>query len=291
MRTAAPPVAAAPGHPPTLARVLARLAAWAELLSRAAVGVAYVGTVAGAVLATSALAANVFTRYVLGYSILGADEFASWAFLWVIWLGLSLAVKRGAVTTITLAVDHGPGWWRRGIRTFAAGAVAAVVVYGCWRSIQYAASPESVSSSSPGTGQPFLYAIVSMTVGFWFIAFHFLPRLLDGAARLVAAGREGLRWAAEGVVGGAAAVAIVWLLCYAVLAAGGSKFIALGIIFVALTLAGTPIVFMLAIVGIISTLTLLGLTFYPDVGQDQLFPFRTTQEAMGLSTGSALIVC
>ena len=60
-------------------------------------------------------------------------------------------------------------------------------------------------------------------------------------------------------------------------------------IFVALTLAGTPIVFMLSIVGIIAFLpSFLGLEFFPTA--DPLVPFRTTQSAMGLTSGGELLV-
>ena len=61
-------------------------------------------------------------------------------------------------------------------------------------------------------------------------------------------------------------------------------------IFVALTLAGTPIVFMLSIVGIIAFLpSFFGLEFfYPRA--DPLVPFRTTQSAMGLTGGGELLV-
>jgi tripartite ATP-independent transporter DctM subunit len=61
------------------------------------------------------------------------------------------------------------------------------------------------------------------------------------------------------------------------------------VIFVALTLAGTPIVFMLSIVGIIAFLpSFLGLQFYPR--DDPLVPFSTTHSVMGLTGGGELLV-
>jgi tripartite ATP-independent transporter DctM subunit len=275
---------------PSLARVLGLAATGLDVLARIAVRIAYWGVVIAAVLSTASLAANVFTRYVLGYSILGSDEFASWAFLWVIWLGLGLAVRRGAVTTITLLSERGPAWWRRSVHTFSGATVAVVLVYGCWRATGYMVAPESVDSSSPGLQQPFVYAIASMAVGFYLITLLYAQRALAGAARLAAQGWEGLRAAGEGLLGGALLFVLLWGASHLILDAGASKFVALGLIFAVLTLAGTPVVFMLFVVGIVATMSLLGLTFYPDVGADPLFPFRTAQSAMGLTGGTELVV-
>ena len=83
---------------------------------------------------------------------------------------------------------------------------------------------------------------------------------------------------------------MVWPIVYGLLEVGASKLIALGVIFVALTLAGTPIVFMLSIVGIIAfAAELLRPRVLPH-GADPLFPFRTTQIAMGLTGGGELLV-
>ena len=76
----------------------------------------------------------------------------------------------------------------------------------------------------------------------------------------------------------------------ALLAVGAAALVALGVIFVALTLAGTPIVFMLSIVGIIAFLpSFLGLSFYPHADRAAARS-RTTQFTMGLSGGGELLV-
>jgi tripartite ATP-independent transporter DctM subunit len=194
------------------------------------------------------------------------------------------------VTTITLLSERGPAWWRRSVHTFSGATVAVVLVYGCWRATDYMLAPESVDSSSPGLQQPFVYAIASMAVGFYLITLLYAQRALAGAARLAAQGWEGLRAAGEGLLGGALLFVLLWGASHLILDAGASKFVALGLIFAVLTLAGTPVVFMLFVVGIVATMSLLGLTFYPDVGADPLFPFRTAQSAMGLTGGTELVV-
>src|SRR5262245_49121135 len=276
---------------PLVARGLGRVADWLELYSGAVVRIAYVGAVIGALTAAGAIVVNVFTRYVLGYSLQGSDELANFAFLWTIWMGVSLAVKRGAVTVITLVSERGPAWWRRSVRAFSGISLAVLLGYCCVRATQYATHQgESLGTSSPGLGVAFVYAIASMAVGYYFITLHYAAGVARGAMRLAARGRRGAREAALGACGALLIGAGLWGACYGLLAAGASKLIVLGLIFVVLTLAGTPIVFMLSIVGILSTMDFLGLSFYPAVGADPLFPFRTTQNTMGLTGATELIV-
>ena len=91
--------------------------------------IARVGAVAAVALAMLSLAGNVFTRNALGYSLFGAEELARFAFLWAIWLGVSLGVKRGAVTVITFVADAGPAWWQRSVRTFSGVSLAVLLLY------------------------------------------------------------------------------------------------------------------------------------------------------------------
>jgi tripartite ATP-independent transporter DctM subunit len=84
--------------------------------------------------------------------------------------------------------------------------------------------------------------------------------------------------------------AVVWLVAYGALEAGAVPLVGIGVIFVALTLAGMPIVFMLLVVGILAFLDpgFFGLSFYPS--PNPLVPFSTTQSVMGLTGGSELLV-
>jgi tripartite ATP-independent transporter DctM subunit len=327
-----------PEHAPGLARVLDRTARVLDVYCRGAVGIATFGTVVAALTAMFSLASNVFARYVLGFSIFGAEEVARIAFLWTIWMGVSLAVRRGAVTVITFVADRGAPAWRRAVRTFSGLALAILLVYACWRSTEYAMSGGVFTQTFAASRISYFYPVASMAVGYYFITLFTVHALTRGAADLAAAGREGFREAGSLMLGGAALTAAVlllaeqgrddlgsarnvigialvagaWLLSVAVsprsgilgatllgvamfaiaeglLSGGASKLVAIGFLFVVLTLAGTPIVFMLSIVGIIASLpTFFGLSFYPT--PDPLFPFSTTQFTMGLSGGGELIV-
>jgi tripartite ATP-independent transporter DctM subunit len=283
------PAAAAPPPPGGLARVADRVAGVLEVYSGAAVRLAQVGVVTGVVVAVVAMAGNVFTRNVLGYSLFGGEELARFAYLWVIWLGVSLAVKRGAVTVINFVSNAGAPWWQRSARTFAGLSLAILLAYCCYRSTQYVTSPFTDRGASPGLGVSWFYPVASMTVGYYLISLHYLTAVAHGAARLARLGREGLRQALTGFVGGVVLGAAVWWSALLVLEVGGAPLIALAIIFVALTLAGTPIIFMLSIVGILAMqANFMGYEFYPTRGE--LTPFSTTMSAIGLSGGGELLV-
>jgi tripartite ATP-independent transporter DctM subunit len=239
--------------------------------------------------ATLSLAGNVFTRNALGYSLFGAEELARFAFLWAIWLGVSLGVKRGAVTVITFVADAGPAWWQRSVRTFAGASLATLLLYACIRSTEYATGQFATTGTTPLLELSWFYPVVSMTVGWYFITLHYTAAVAAGAARLATQGRRGLREAALALAGAAVIGLVVWGLAAVLLAVGASWIIALGVIFVALTLAGMPIVFMLLLVGIIAFLpSFLGLEFFPS--PNPLVPFSTTQSVMGLTSGPELIV-
>ena len=326
------------GPPPRLARMLERTASVLDVYSVGAARVATFGAVVGCMLTMSALAANVFARYVLGPSIFGADEIARIAFLWTIWMGISLAVRRGAVTVITFVADRGAPAWRRSVQVFAAFALFTLLVYACWRSTEYANAESSFTVTFTSTHIAYFYAIAPMAVGYYFITLHFLQALAAGGAALARSGRDGVRQVVSVMLGGSALTASVlffglqkagdlgsarnvtglvligaaWLLAvalapssgvlgatvigvalfsavWALLESGAAELVAIGLIFVILTLAGTPIVFMLSIVGIIGSVpSFLGLTFFPT--PDPLYPFSTTQSVMGLSGGGELIV-
>jgi TRAP-type C4-dicarboxylate transport system permease small subunit len=282
-----PPSASAPLR---LAAPLSWVAYWLEVYSQAAVRVAAFGAFAGAVIALLAIVVNVFVRQVLGFSLFGASELAAFAFLWTIWMGVSLAVKRGAVTVITLISGRGPAWWQASVHAFSGLSLGVFLAYACWRTTQFAMGEGSPAGVTSALEISWFYPVVSMTVGYYFITLHFLQQATAEGVRVAERGREGLRIALIGLVGGVLIAAVIWAILWLLLAAGAAPLVALGVLFVALTLAGTPIVFMLAIVGIIALFSpsFLGLVFYPS--PDAFVPFSVSQFTMGLAGGSELLV-
>jgi tripartite ATP-independent transporter DctM subunit len=264
-------------------------ARWLGVYSDAAARIAQVVVVVATTLTTLALAANVFTRNALGFSLFGSEEFARFAFLWVIWMGVSLAVRRGAVTVITFVSDAGPSWWRRSVRAYAGVSLGVLLVYACWRSTQFVTSDFSLDGHSPALEAAWFYPIASMPVGYYFITLHYATAVARGGERLLEGGWSALARAGQGLLGGVAIAAVVWAAMAGLLELGVEPLVPLGVLFVTLTLAGTPIVFMLSIVGIVAmTPGFLGLDFYPF--PDPLTPFSQTMFAMGLSGGAELLV-
>lgn len=286
--TSAPPLPALPSGGTRPTRALAVAAHWLDVYSRAVVRIASVTSVVAALIAFGAVISNVVSRYLLGFSLIGSELVASYAFLWAIWMGVSVAVRWGQVTVITVVSHHGPRWWQRSLATFSGIALAILLAYACLQATRYAVSSESLNSQSSVLGIRGLYPIASMTVGYYFITLHYLAIITNAGARALAAGRPTLPAIRDGLAGGLVLLLASWALGVGILALGGAKLLVLGLLFVVLTLAGTPVVFMLSIVGILSMTDIAGLSFYPV--PDPLSPFRTTQNQMGLNGASELLI-
>lgn len=285
--SALPP--AVPIRRPGATGAVQRIADALEVYSQAAARIARVIAVAAVVVIMVALAGNVFTRNVPGFSIFSSEELTRWAFLWAIWMGVSLAIRRSAVTVIVVLSHRGPAWWQRSIQTFAGVGLAVLLVYACYRSTGYALSGDAINGTGPASGISKFYPIASMALGYYFITLHYLTAVARGAVEVAAQGATGLRNAAQGLLGGLLIGVVLWGACTVLLDTEISRLIVLGVVFVALTLAGMPIVFMLLVVGILAFLpSFLGLSFYPS--PDPLVPFSTTQSGMGLEGGGELLV-
>ena len=148
------------------------------------------------------------------------------------------------------------------MRTFS-GVAWLLLVYCCWRATLFATGQGAARGASPALGISWFYPVASMAVGYYFITLHYAAGGRGGggagggrAARACAA--PCWRWPGRPSSGRPVAGDV------GLLEAGATPLIALGVLFVALTLAGTPIVFMLSIVGIVAMPPgIFGLEFYP----------------------------
>ena len=92
-------------RPSPLTRVLG-------VIAQGAAAIATVVAVLAGLAIFAAVFGNILDRDFIGKGIYGAEEFSRFAFLWLIWMGVSLAIRRSAVTVLTLGTDNGPWWWR-----------------------------------------------------------------------------------------------------------------------------------------------------------------------------------
>ena len=78
---------------------------------------------------------NVFCRYVLGFSLVWAEEVSQYLMVWVTFLGIGLALRQGRHVAVEMLQERLPGAGRRGLRWSLVAAMLAffvvVAVLGC----------------------------------------------------------------------------------------------------------------------------------------------------------------
>jgi TRAP-type C4-dicarboxylate transport system permease small subunit len=139
-------------------------------------------------LLTGLVAVQVFTRYVLGISIFGIEELASFVAVYLYFIGASHgAWERGHISASLVDLVLPPGRPRETAAVFSS--LVTVVLSG-WMSLwawQYLAFTARRGSMSLETGIPMVWVHAIMPLGLSLMTLYFLVELLDRWARL----REG----------------------------------------------------------------------------------------------------
>lgn len=112
---------------------------------------------------TFALALQVFTRYILQASMAGTEEFARYAFIWIIMLGASICTKDGSHATVTLLNDHLDGKMKEAHKIV----IELLVLTACIVLLKYGFTMISVSAKSrtPTLGIPTCLVYAALPVG------------------------------------------------------------------------------------------------------------------------------
>ena len=112
---------------------------------------------------TAALALQVFTRYILGASLSGTEEFARYAFIWVIMLGASLCTKNGSHATVTILNDN----LRGSLKAVHGIIIQLLVLLACCVLLRYGFTMIAVSAKShtPTLGIPTCFIYAALPVG------------------------------------------------------------------------------------------------------------------------------
>lgn len=109
---------------------------------------------------TALVFANVLTRYVLLYSIIWSEEVARFSFIWLIFLGTAVAIKRGAhfhLTIFEFKKGSLPRLAARSVGAISILLLSFVMVTEGWRLVE-----STMRQSSPNMGIPMGYAYLSI---------------------------------------------------------------------------------------------------------------------------------
>ncbi len=112
---------------------------------------------------TIALALQVFTRYVLGASMAGTEEFARYAFIWVIMLGASICTRNGGHATVTILNDNLKGTLKQAHKIV----IELLVLLACCVLVRYGFTMIAISAKShtPTLGIPTCVIYAALPVG------------------------------------------------------------------------------------------------------------------------------
>jgi TRAP-type C4-dicarboxylate transport system permease small subunit len=126
---------------------------------------------------------GVFSRYVLFNTFTWYDEVARVCFVWVVFLGAAVGIKRGAHFHLNLLIDNLPGWGKRAAALLAPLAVIvfslALIVQG-WDFLELG---RFQSLPVMGISKAWVYA--AMPVGGILMILHSLPVLWRSVRELV----------------------------------------------------------------------------------------------------------
>ena len=104
--------------------------------------------------------ANVVTRYVLMYSIIWSEEVARFAFIWLIFIGTAVAIKRKAHFQLSLFDLHEGSLAKRGTQALGMLAVLTLSIVLVSQGMTLVGS--TMRQSSPNIGIPMGYAYAAI---------------------------------------------------------------------------------------------------------------------------------
>lgn len=114
---------------------------------------------------------QVLSRYVLGTSLPWADELARHCLMWLVFIGMVIALVRGHHVTVDLLLERYKGKIRLWAETFidlASATLFAVLLYGGVLLMQITATQ---STSGMGIPKPFVYAALPVGAALMLIEF------------------------------------------------------------------------------------------------------------------------
>lgn len=119
---------------------------------------------------------NVFGRYVVGQSILGADELQVFLMIWVAFAGAAVVTWRGEHLRMDILLNALPAGARRGVLAFEWALIAALAGFAVVQSWRYVEQMLAIDRRSDALGIPIAIPHAAVLFGFSVIALIALLR-------------------------------------------------------------------------------------------------------------------
>ncbi|GAW93799.1 TRAP transporter small permease [Calderihabitans maritimus] len=136
-------------------------------------------TVAAVAVMTLITFVQVITRYVFGFSLTWSEEFARYLFIWITFIGGSIAFRRLQLTSINIIVDKLPQkarFWILLVADLLVGVfLVVIVIYG----IKLIYSPGVVRQLSPAMQIPMGIPYIAVPLGGFLMLVHNICHILD----------------------------------------------------------------------------------------------------------------
>ncbi|WP_218017818.1 TRAP transporter small permease [Alkalicoccus saliphilus] len=126
---------------------------------------------------------GVVFRYLLSSPLIWATELATFALVWVTFIGGSMGIKQHKAAAVTFLVDKLHGVMRKVLISIGFVIVVGFSVFMIYISISWLSSPNISVQTSTALGVPMLIPYVSVLIGFIFILIHSTLLLVEAAVQ------------------------------------------------------------------------------------------------------------
>jgi len=131
---------------------------------------------------TAVVIAEVIARYLLHAPIIWSNEVATYLFIYAVFFGGSVALKRGALMEVRLLRDRCPARIRWAMGLLTQGIILGFSLVGAIFAGELILTSFRTGTISPALEIPMLYIYLPMPAGFGLMGFFSLVNLLRGAA-------------------------------------------------------------------------------------------------------------
>jgi TRAP-type C4-dicarboxylate transport system permease small subunit len=105
---------------------------------------------------------QVFFRYVIGFSLIWSEEAARFLFVYLVFIGAAIGIRRGTHIGVDLLVQALPSGARRGVRLFSDLLVLAFSLVLLWLGARIAAATMAQVSAAMGLPMGSIYAALAL---------------------------------------------------------------------------------------------------------------------------------